>query len=301
MLNVLDQVLELISLKDANHAKKLRKNLDYLDNEHQQEANHFLNKYLRVLEELEKDLSFTVDCYLHLIEDMKEERFNFNKTGKYSHSNFKEVEIKIYANPDVMDFYMHGLVIGQFLWFEQYERYIFFKKNLKKHIKSHQSYLEIGGGHGLYINAASEELSQTLRFDVVDVSESSLELAKSIINNDKINYHRKDIYDFTEEDKYDFITAGEVLEHVEDPAELLCKIKSHLSDNGVCFLSIPVNAPMMDHIYLFNHENEIRKLIKDGGFRIIEEKIELSEKVSLEMAREYKLPIMYAAFVEKIV
>jgi hypothetical protein len=55
---------------------------------------------------------------------------------------------------------------------------------------------------------------------------------------------------------------------------------------------------MMDHIYLFNHESEIRRLIKDGGFKILEERVMVSEKVSKEIAEEYKLPVMYAAFIE---
>jgi ubiquinone/menaquinone biosynthesis C-methylase UbiE len=234
-----------------------------------------------------------------MISDMLDERLKFIRKGKYSNTSFEDVEKRIYGNPEIMTYHMHGLVLAQFLWFDQYERLLFFSKNLKKHHNNIQKYLEIGGGHGLYINEAISLIPETNQFDLVDISQSSLDLACGIINNDKISYFLKNIFDFPDDKKYDFITMGEVLEHVEDPLSLLQKIAKLLLKDGVCYITTPINAPMIDHIYLFNNEDEIRDLFKKANFEIIEEKIVISEKITEKQASKYKVPVMYAAFIKK--
>ena len=197
-----------------------------------------------------------------------------------------------------MTYHMHGLVLAQFLWFDQYERIRFFIQNLKKYFPSQNKYLEIGGGHGLYIFEALNHLPEIKQFDLVDISQSSLDLAKGIIDTSRINYHLKNIFDFSDAEKYDFITIGEVLEHVEDPLSLLKKIARLLSENGVCYITTPINAPMIDHIYLFHNATEIRDLFDLAGFKIIEERIVISEKMTEKEAAKYKVPVMYAAFIK---
>jgi 2-polyprenyl-3-methyl-5-hydroxy-6-metoxy-1,4-benzoquinol methylase len=91
-----------------------------------------------------------------------------------------------------------------------------------------------------------------------------------------------------------------VLEHIEDPFILLKKITGLLGKNGICYITTPINAPMIDHIYLFNNEEEIRKLFNSAGLKILEEKIVISEKVSPKHAEKFKTPVMYAAFVKNI-
>ena len=39
---------------------------------------------------------------------------------------------------------------------------------------------------------------------------------------------------------------------------------------------------MIDHIYLFKNEQEIREMIDSANFEIIEEKIVISEKIKLK-------------------
>ncbi len=299
MSSPLETILSTITTKDPAHAQKLKTNLAELKETYKKEANAFFNTYKAYLEKQAMTLEYGVDCYLHLIEDMIEERYQFIYTGHYSNTSFEDVEKRIYGNPEIMKYHMHGLVLAQFLWFDQYERFLFFKENLKKYIKNQHAYLEIGGGHGLFIGEAVRLLPDINRFDMVDISQSSLDLAKGIIDTPTINYYLKDIFDFSDNETYDFITVGEVIEHVENPLKLLKKIKELLSDEGVCYMTTPINAPMIDHIYLFSNENEIRDLIHAAGFEILEEKIVISEKITKERAIKNKVPIMYAAFLKK--
>lgn len=300
MSNSLELILSKIESKNPVHFSKLEANLAELGNEYTIAASSFFDKYFSYLERNNIEIDFGIDCYLHMISDMLEERLKFIREGRYSNSSFDDVEKRIYGNPEIMTYHMHGLVLAQFLWFDQYERLLFFSENLKKHHKNIQKYLEIGGGHGLYINEAIAVIPETRQFDLVDISQSSLDLAKGIVNDNRINYYLKNIFDFSDDEKYDFVTMGEVLEHVEDPLSLLQKVGDLLLKDGVCYITTPINAPMIDHIYLFNNEDEIRDLFKKANFEIIEERIVISEKITEKQAAKRKVPVMYAAFIKKI-
>src|SRR5437773_1077380 len=80
-----------------------------------------------------------------------------------------------------------------------------------------KNYLEIGAGHGLYLSKALEILDKETNFSVVDISHTSIELAKNFIDDSRVTYNLANIFDFKIDSLFDFITMGEVLEHVEDP------------------------------------------------------------------------------------
>lgn len=299
MSTILKVILDKIKEKNLKHYEKLEAHLENYDADYHYLANFFFNKYNEYLENNEKSIDFGIDCYLHMIDDMLEERFKFIREGKYSNSSFDDVEKRIYSNPEIMTYHMHGLVLAQFLWFDQYERILFFINNINKYAKGGKKYLEIGGGHGLYLNQALNLLTEIEKFDLVDISQSSLDLAKGIINSTKVNYFLKNIFDFRESETYDFITMGEVLEHVEEPLNLLNKINQLLNKDGFCYITTPINAPMIDHIYLFQNETEIRDMLNLAGFEIMEERSVISEKITEKQAAKFKVPVMYAAFIKK--
>ena len=108
--------------------------------------------------------------------------------------------------------------------------YKFFVGNIIAYKNDVKRYLEIGAGHGMYISEATKLLSSDTVYDVVDISPTSLEISKSFIAKKDINYMLTDIYEYEPSEKYDFITMGEVLEHVEDPISLLKCVASLLKD-----------------------------------------------------------------------
>ncbi len=301
MSNYLDIIINKIQVKNPEHAAKVSKHLSEFGDEVILKAEFFYQKYSDYLVKENKTLDFGVECYLKMMDAMVKERMKFIRTKKYSSSSFDEVEQRVYANPDVMTYHMHGLVLAQFLWVDQVHRFKFFSQNITKYAQQAKNYLEIGGGHGLYLNEAIASLPQIQQFDLVDISASSLALAKGIIANNNINYYHKNIFDFTEKDSsYDFITIGEVIEHLEDPLAILKKIAKLLSKQGICYITAPINAPMIDHIYLFSNETEIRELFAMAGLEIIEEKIAITDNHTADYAQKYKIPIMYAAFVKPL-
>jgi len=92
---------------------------------------------------------------------------------------------------------------------------------------------------------------------------------------------------------------GEVLEHVEQPVELLKKLHALLDDNGKIFITTPTNAPAIDHIYLFNNAEDIREVIIKAGFKIEKEQCIYSEDLPKELLEKYKISMMFIGVLSK--
>lgn len=295
----IEQLIEGIAAKNTIHGKKLQKNFSLLKEEENYISDYtvFMDKYKGILEKENLTFDDSINYYLKMIGDFNEEMLDFVRTGKYRNTSFDEVNRAMYNNPDVMVSHMHGLLLSQFLWKHHYSVYQYFKNSIQKYTPI-KTYLEIGAGHGLYLEAAMEKIGDGCTFEALDISESSLELTKSLIKSDKVLYHLKNVFDYGDDEKKDFITMGEVLEHVEDPLSLLKKIKNLIKPEGTIFITTPTNAPSMDHIYLFNTVQEIRDLIDEAGLEIVSESYFVSEDVDLEKAEKRKIATLYASFLK---
>lgn len=297
--NYLEEILVKIDSRNPAHALKLKANTEYLDVDYSARANDFYAQYERFLRLNGHDLDYGVDCYLSLLGDMAAERMHFIRSGRYSSTTFNEVEACYFDKPEVMCYHMHGLAVAQFLWFDQYERFVFFANQLQNHRDKVHSYLEIGGGHGLYCYEALKILDSSATFELIDTSACSIELSRGIINSERVNFLQKNVLEYASDSTFDFITMGEVLEHVEDPLSLLKKLRKLLGKSGFAFITTPVNAPMIDHIYLFNNVQEIRDIIQDARLGIVKEKIVITEQVSQRYAEKFKIPVMFAAIIQQ--
>lgn len=299
MDQLLKEIHQKIELLSPVHAKKLKKNLESFDEAYYPLAEGFLRKYKAFLDKEGRTMDYAIDCYLSMISDMNIETVEFARNGKYSSSTFSEVNERVYANPGIMEYYMHGLLMSQFLWRHHYQIFDYFTKSLPAYAGKVSSYLEIGAGHGLYLAQALDILGPQTAFTVVDISQSSIDLARKLTDDPRVAFNVKDIFDFADDVRYDFICMGEVLEHVEDPVKLLNKLHKMLADDGTLFITTPTNAPAIDHIYLFNNIEEIQDMLRNTGFEISSEVFYSSEDVSPERAAKFKIALLYGAFLKK--
>lgn len=298
-MSKINYIINYISERNPIHTRKLNKTLTGLGETYHQRAGNFLGKYELLLAEEGKNLDFAIDCYLKMLADITMESMSFLRTGEYSSKSFEEVNQRVYGNPVVMEYYMHALLLSQFLWRHHYEMFEFFTTELAKHKDVAKNYLEIGGGHGLQVAEATQILGDDAKFTVVDISVTSLNLAKRLVNDERVNFVHADIFKYQPETKFDFITMGEVLEHMEDPAALLRCTANLLTDDGTLFITTPANAATIDHIYLFRNAEEIRKLIHDSGFTISSEFYRYAEDVTPEVAEKFKVTLHYGACLKK--
>jgi 2-polyprenyl-3-methyl-5-hydroxy-6-metoxy-1,4-benzoquinol methylase len=296
MTSIVDTIYSKIAGRDPIHGKKLKNNFAFYDERYYELAEEFFTKYERVLQLENKTLDFSVDCYLRMIADMKNETLDFLRTGKYSSHSFEEVNRRVYSQPGIMEYYMHGLIVSQFLWKHHYEMFGYFISTFPQFSPAIRNYLEVGVGHGFYLSHALTLLPAAASVTAMDISDTSIAMARAVAGNSRIDFRLQDIQRFDGNKKFDFITLGEVLEHVEQPLKLLLKLQSLLTTDGVVFLTTPTNAPAIDHLYLFRTIEDIRQLITEAGFRITSDKTLVSEDISLEKAEELKIATLYGAF-----
>ena len=239
MQSRLEYIIEKISSRNVLHGKKIKKNTNKFDGDYINRAEIFLKKYETILYNNNKKLDYAIDCYLQMLADVNYESIQFVTTGNYSSKSFAEVNARVYSNPEVMEYYMHGLLLRQFLLPQNYNILLFFNKIIRDNCNKISKYLEVGGGHGLYISDAIDSIGNKAKYDLVDISQRSIEMAQTMIDNQNVNYILSDIFDYNPVLKYDFISMGEVLEHVEAPVRLLKKLFTMLNDDGKLFITTP--------------------------------------------------------------
>jgi 2-polyprenyl-3-methyl-5-hydroxy-6-metoxy-1,4-benzoquinol methylase len=241
-----NSIVHKVISKSSTQRKKILDLIERQDITYFKRAEEFSSNFFRYIKREKMTLSYAVDAYLKLCFDMFESQKFFFKYKKYPLSKEKDAYKKVYNNIKTMKSYMIGVAISQFLWSTHYAMFSFFIKNINLKKNLVKNYLEIGPGHGLFFLEALKSLNRAKNFDIVDISKTSIKITKSLINflykkESNINYYLKNISSFKPKIKYDFVTFGEVLEHVNNPKALLKKINAILSNNGYVYISTCVD------------------------------------------------------------
>ena len=96
--------------------------------------------------------------------------------------------------------------------------------------------LELGIGHGYTCNHFAESFSQYL---VIDGSESVIARFKQQYPNSKACVTKSSFESYETNQTFDLIVMGFVLEHVDDPGQILEHYKQFIAPNGRCFVTVP--------------------------------------------------------------
>jgi ubiquinone/menaquinone biosynthesis C-methylase UbiE len=300
------QFVALIYQKAPLQKKKLEKYLSTQTNSFFEEAEAFAVQYTGYLEAQNIPLDYAVGAYLKMCNDMMKCQVSFIKTGKYPVKISSQAFENVYDNPDEMKSYMIGLALSQFLWGTHYIIHSCLKQAMYNQAHSIKRYLEIGPGHGLFLSQAVEILKNCQEYVAVDISATSIEITKSIMahlfgeNQPHVTYHTGDMLEMDINKKYDFITMGEVIEHVDFPEKLLTQFCKLLTDKGQGFISTCVDCPAIDHVYHFHSVEEIRTMLNQCGLKIVDERVCPVEDLPMEEIIKRKITINYCAIVAKL-
>ncbi len=242
---------------------------------------------------------YLAESYLVMVGDTLREQIYFQKHKKYRYSTFAEVANDVYFNNEYMSYYMYAVALSLFLWPNHLALYRYFQQTLPRDKKG--SYLEIGPGHGNFMNYAMDH-GQFDSYLGVDISDTSIKQTQ-----DLIDYYRKakplknlqlQCADFLSaelpEKSFSAIVMGEVLEHVEEPARFMKRISELVADDGYIFITTCVDAPMVDHIYLFENTPQIEKLFSDCNLTIVSELFVPYDGKSIEDSFANRLPVSTA-------
>lgn len=165
---------------------------------------------------------------------------------------------------------------------------------LTKIISKEGKILEIGSGHGFFLESIRER-----GYDItgIEISKEKNELAKKVTNAKilDVNINEK----IPSIGKFDFIVMFHVLEHIIDPTKFLSKIKKLLKTNGKIIIEVPnVNDFQLStnseykkfywqraHIHYFNPLS-LKKVIKNNSLKV---RIVGVQRYSIENMFNWKL------------
>src|SRR5262249_36909831 len=109
----------------------------------------------------------------------------------------------------------------------------------------------------------------------VDISTASLALTDKAVRamlpgaRDRLRLIQSDfLAETANNDRYDVLVMGEVLEHVEQPEAFLSRLRALAASGAHVFVTTCINAPAIDHITLFESEADVEALIGRSGFTI---------------------------------
>ena len=243
------------------------------------------------------------DAYLLFVEDtMNETKYCVeNNSERYRFHSLDEVEDKVYGNAEYMSKYMLGLQISGYVWSNHREIHRWWK-NIIPHFNG-ENYLEIGPGHGQYFLEALEQ-QRFKKYYALDISETSLKQTKAYIDMkapavDNFELIQGDFYKIVLEQKFDAVSLSEVLEHVEEPERMMRKVYEITSDSADVYVNVPINAPEIDHIYLFHNVEEVISLIESVGFIVKDKIVATGNGIPYEKAVKKKSAINLALWLKK--
>ena len=249
-----DAMVDLVGKRSAFQKKRLDAYVASRDAAFFEDAERFAVRYGDFLESQGISVSEAVDAYLGLCNDMMRCQVAFMRTGRYPTASATDAARAVYDDPRRMLPYMIGLALTQFLWETHRGIFLFFVEELRARRDRIRTYLEIGPGHGLLLDRAISELPHGTRFTAVDISATSMDITNRIIRHfwagaGAVDARVADIMAVDLPGGYDFVTMGEVLEHVDAPAPLLRKLGALLAPGGRAFVSTCANCPAVDHVY----------------------------------------------------
>ncbi len=161
----------------------------------------------------------------------------------------------------------------------------------------------MGPGHGLMAALLLDRCPDST-YVGLDISASSLRHAASSLEATGIDRDRYDLHlgDVTGDalgpiidPPFDAVVCCEVLEHVDDPASIARGLHDAIRPGGSAFVSTVANLEAEDHVYLFDDAGQIRALLEEAGFEVVDEQVRI-----LPGAEDRTpLPLNYSAVLER--
>ncbi len=117
-----------------------------------------------------------------------------------------------------------------------------YPQRILKHTQNCKSLLELGLGHGYTTTIFSKQFS---RHVVLDGSKAIIKNFQSKYPDCKAEIVETYFEKYETDEKFDLIVMGFILEHVDNPVEILKHYKQFLTPNGRMFIAVP-NAEVLN-------------------------------------------------------
>ncbi len=211
--------------------------------------------------------------YAYFVLDLLRRQRQFEKDRAYPLKSYLEAAQEVYLDDRYMqEEYLPGLVLSHFLWPHHYRQMQFFGVAFARdpRVESSATFAEVGIGTGLYSRQLLQRLSQ-VRGTGYDISPA----ANAFTQRHLRAFGLDDRYEVRLHDVLDAgmtpttcIVCVEVLEHLEDPLALLHALRAGLLPGGCAFVTAALNAPHVDHIYLYERPEDVGDQLRQAGLEI---------------------------------
>ena len=217
------------------------------------------------IDDLVKDYKWVCKMFVN-------EQMHFLRNNEYRLSKIEDAIREVYSKPEIMQPYMNGLLISQFVWTNHTAANAMFVSDFIPRVAQSGNLMEVGPGHGMFLTMAALESPDSI-IHAWDISDSSLQDTVSILRKLGINHeiHTKEcdlVAANLPKNQFDAIVCSEVLEHTDQPELALQNLTDALKPNGVIFLNVPVNSPAPDHLTLWRHPDEVKDYYQSTGLKL---------------------------------
>ena len=221
----------------------------------------------------EEGLAPTVDAFARFSSDVVLAQARYEASGRYAHASFQTAHDEVYSRRDVMDEYLWGVYLTNFLWAHHFEIMRFYEDRFLARLPADAAVVEIAPGHGGWgVWAMHVRPDASLRG--FDISPSSIAIASRIADaagvGDRVVYEQRNALDLAsmEADVADAVICSFLVEHLETPERLFEVIGKILRPGGRAFITGALTAAQVDHIYEFRRESELVVLCERHGMRV---------------------------------
>ncbi len=152
--------------------------------------------------------------------------------------------------------------------------------------KSNPRLLDVGAANGFFLTICSDE---GIDAEGVEISQEAVDWAEKL--GRKVTCST--IEDFKTDQKYEVVSALDVLEHISRPVEFIQTVRNLLVDRGIFLINVPYEGSFSaklsgrkwhallppEHWFYFNKKS-LHLILENSGFEIIDSKV-ISKSFSL--------------------
>ncbi len=183
--------------------------------------------------------------------------------------DFEEVKTKLYETK----YYPIGEHLNYISFPPALERKAFIRKHFSR-FKEESNFCDLGFGPGV-LTAFILEQDTSWRAAGVDISKDCLRHAERLLKKKEVSERGElSIADVRSlpypDDTFDVIVAVEVLEHIPDPEVGLAEAVRVLKPGGYAMTALPVQLPMLMHLYDFDTPDEVLALYEKVGLEVVD-------------------------------
>jgi SAM-dependent methyltransferase len=216
-----------------------------------------------------------VDAFVRFSMDVNFAQARYEAEGRYAHKSYQECRDSVYSQDDTMDDYLSGIYLTNFLWAHHLDLSLFFAERFVARLPAAPRIVEIASGHGGWgLWALHDRPDGTLVG--YDISPKSIEMATAIAGGagmrGRADYRLQNVMELDPAavDPADACICSFLIEHLEDPEQLLHVMAGLLKPGGTAFLTGALTAAQVDHIFEFRRESELVQMAERHGFRLLD-------------------------------